>query len=415
MGFTKTARQREAIDLLAGPARNVMLYGGSRSGKTFIILYAIIVRALKTKSRHLVLRFRFNHAKASIWHETLPKVFELACPDLKVEWNRTDFFVTLPNGSEIWIGGLDEKERTEKILGTEWSTIFFNECSQIAYDSVVLAMTRLAENSGLVNKALFDCNPPNKKHWTHVRFVDKRDPVTKAALTNPSDYAMMLLNPEDNRDNLPVGYIESVLAVLPGRARERFLLGRWLDVVEGALWVQETIDKHRVTVAPEMSRILVSVDPAVTATKKSDETGIVVVGASDGHAYPLEDVSGRLSPEQWGRRAIEAYYRWKADLVIAEVNQGGDLVASNLRSLDPGVSFKAVNAMRGKIVRAEPVASLYEQGRVHHVGILPELEDQLVNWTGEATFSPDHLDALVHAIHELILSDGGGDAEFVDY
>jgi phage terminase large subunit-like protein len=158
-----------------------------------------------------------------------------------------------------------------------------------------------------------------------------------------------------------------------------------------------------------MERIVVAIDPAVTATKKSDETGIIVVGRCGDHAYPLEDLSGRWSPQEWGKRALEAFYRWKADAIIAEVNQGGDLVEANLRTLAPNVPYHSISAMRGKIVRAEPVASLYEQGRVHHVGILPDLEDQLTNWAGGATWSPDRLDALVHGITALLLTAPSGD------
>ena len=128
MDFSKTEIQKKAIDVLASAARNVMLYGGSRSGKTFIICYAMIVRASRVKSRHLACRLRFNHAKTSLWLETFPKVFKTCFPDLAFKENKTDYYYTLPNGSEIWVGGLDDKERTEKILGKEYSTLYFNEC-----------------------------------------------------------------------------------------------------------------------------------------------------------------------------------------------------------------------------------------------------------------------------------------------
>ncbi|MCK9355690.1 MAG: phage terminase large subunit [Dehalococcoidia bacterium] len=419
--FEKTAKQRGAIDLLASPARNVMLYGGSRSGKTFIILYALVVRALKAKSRHLILRFRFNHAKASIWHETLPKVIALVCPDVKVKWNNSDYFITFPNGSEIWIGGLDEKDRTEKILGTEWSTIFFNECSQITHAAVEMALTRLAENSGLVNKALFDCNPPNKKHWTYLKFVEKRDPSSKAMLAKPDDYGMMLMNPEDNRENLPEGYIEDVLGRLSQRNRQRFLLGMWLDVAAGALWNMEMI--KRLDGAPECERIVVAVDPAASsgdeAESKGIETGIIVAGKSGDRFVVLDDLSGTYTPDEWGTRAIEAYYQWRADRVVGERNNGGDMVEDVIHVRDPNVAYDDVWASQGKSRRAEPVAALYEQGRGYHVGVFPDLEDQMVSWVQGSTvkdmgFSPDRMDSMVWGCHELMLAEGG-DAEFVDY
>jgi len=202
--FEKTDKQRSAISILASDAIHVMLYGGSRSGKTFILLYAMVVRALKHKSRHLVLRLHFNHAKTSVWMDTLPKVIELACPTIKsvLNWNKSDFVLEFPNGSEIWIGGLDDKERAEKILGHEYSTIFFNEVSQLTYDSVQTALTRLAENSGLVNKAFYDCNPPSKRHWSHRVFIDEVNPDGEIQLPNPDLYNSLLMNPIDNKQNL---------------------------------------------------------------------------------------------------------------------------------------------------------------------------------------------------------------------
>ena len=128
-GFKKTQKQREAAALLRSDARHILLYGGGRSGKTFILLLYLVIRALKTKSRHLVLRLHFNHVKTSVWKDTLPKVIALVCPDFPAVFNNSDFYVQFPNGSEIWIGGLDDKDRADKILGTEYSTIFFNECS----------------------------------------------------------------------------------------------------------------------------------------------------------------------------------------------------------------------------------------------------------------------------------------------
>ena len=141
-----TAKQEEANRLLAGPSTHQMLFGGSRSGKTFLLVRAVCVRAIKApKSRHAVLRFRFNAVKNSIVFDTFPKVMELCFPGVKYSLNKSDWFATLANGSEIWFGGLDDKERTEKILGMEFATIYLNECSQIPYGSVETAITRLAQ------------------------------------------------------------------------------------------------------------------------------------------------------------------------------------------------------------------------------------------------------------------------------
>jgi phage terminase large subunit len=150
--LTYTQAQIKARGLLQGKARNILLYGGSRSGKTFILVHALLVRASKAPgTRHLIVRHRFAHVKASIWYQTLPDVLKIN--GVRVQENKSDWFMTLPNGSEIWVGGLDDKERVEKILGNEYSTVYFNEVSQIGYDSITVGLTRLAEKSALVNRA----------------------------------------------------------------------------------------------------------------------------------------------------------------------------------------------------------------------------------------------------------------------
>jgi phage terminase large subunit len=156
---------------MTGDAKHVMLVGGSRSGKTFVALRALIIRAtLAPKSRHVVLRFRFNHVKSSVILDTFPKVMALCFPQLTYTLDKTDWYATLPNGSQIWFGGLDDKDRTEKILGQEYATIFFNECSQIPLSARNMAVTRLAQNCMAVVggqqrqmrlKAFYDCNPPS--------------------------------------------------------------------------------------------------------------------------------------------------------------------------------------------------------------------------------------------------------------
>lgn len=412
--FTKTGDQKKATALLTTAYRWILLHGGSRSGKTFILVRAIIIRALKAPgSRHVIFRLRFNHIKQSIFMETLPEVLKKCFPEIPVKWNREDYFITLPNGSEIWIGGLDDKDRTEKILGKEFSTIYFNESSQIPYSSVSIAQTRLAQNAGLVNKFYFDCNPPTKSHWLFKMFFQKIDPENKTALPRADLYVEQRMNPEGNRANLPDDYIETILGALTSRKRARFKDGEWLDDVEGALWTREMIDAARVVNAPkELSRIVVGIDPAVTAKEGSDSTGIVVAGMdARGHFYVLDDkTQDRASPGVWGTAAVTAYDDWHADAVIGETNNGGDLVEMNIKRTSPNVRYKGVHASRGKIIRAEPIAGLYEQGKVHHVGVFPELEDQMCSFAPlvqDAMDSPDRMDALVWALTELSGRTGG--------
>lgn len=403
--FKKTTVQEKALRLLTGPSRYVLLFGGSRSGKTFILVYAILVRALRAAgSRHAILRLHGNSVRQSVLLDTLPKVAKLAFPGLKFKESRQDQFVRLPNHSEIWFAGVDGEERVDKILGKEFATIYFNECSEIGYEAVNTVLTRLAQRTALRNRAYFDCNPAGKSHWSYKLFVEKRDPVSGLALPFPQNYASMQLNPAENRENLPEGYLEETLAGLSERQRLRFLEGRWLDDFAGALWTQEMIERDRVEAPPEeFERIIVGVDPAVSSGRDADETGIVTVARGrNRHFYVLSDASMTGRSTEWAGRAVAEYHRFHADRIAGEVNNGGDLIETVLRSIDADVSFRAVRAMRGKIERAEPVAALYEQRRVHHLGRFPELEEQMTTFRPESGDSPDRLDALVWAVTMLM-------------
>lgn len=180
------------------------------------------------------------------------------------------------------------------------------------------------------------------------------------------------------------------------------LYGEILDNVEGALWTRETIESARVASAPPLIRIVIGLDPAVTSTVNSDETGIVAAGVSSSNEYyVLSDKSLRASPDAWARQAVNLYHELKADKIVAETNNGGDMVLLTLAQVDRSVATKKVTATRGKQLRAEPISALYEQGRVHHVGYFQELETQMCEWTPLSNESPDRLDALVWALTEL--------------
>ncbi len=182
-----------------------------------------------------------------------------------------------------------------------------------------------------------------------------------------------------------------------------------IEDIDGALWSNELIEEARLPedTNRELSTIYIAVDPAVTANENSDETGIVVVGKDfNNQYYVIEDLSGRHSAEKWGRIVVNAFYEYQADRVIAEVNNGGDLVERLIRNIDNNVPYRSVRATRGKILRAEPISALYEQRRVHHIGSFPELESQMCSYTGETNTSPDRLDALVWGITELSKSSG---------
>lgn len=415
-----TTRQKLAVQTCAGPAMHVMLFGGSRSGKTFIIVRNIALRALKAAdTRHAIFRYRLNHLKSSVFLDTFPKVMRLMFPGVKFDPKTQDMYVELENGSQIWFAGLDDKDRTEKILGMEFATLYYNECSQIPWDSVTTAMTRLAQKatqviegvgeSALKLRAYYDCNPPSKTHWTHRVFIDKRDPETKEPLQRPDNYASLLLNPRDNIDNLSPEYIQT-LESLPARKRARFLEGKFADANPNALFPEEHIDKWRVIdgIVPDLVRVVVAVDPSGasdTDNADNDAIGIVVAGiGTDGNCYVLEDLTVKAGPGTWGRVATSAYDRHKADIIVGETNYGGAMVQQTIQVSRPRTPFKSVTASRGKVVRAEPFSALYEQGKVRHVGSFVELEDELggfstSGYTGNR--SPNRADALIWALAEL--------------
>ena len=207
----------------------------------------------------------------------------------------------------------------------------------------------------------------------------------------------------DNAKNLaPSALAELKLRYENTRLGRQELYGEILDTVEGALWTREMIERARVTDIPPLIRIVVAIDPAVTNNATSDETGIVAAGiTSDNHYYVLSDKSLRASPDGWARQAVNLYHDLGADKIIAETNNGGDMVTLLIQQVDASAPVKKVTATRGKQLRAEPISSLYEQGRVHHHGYFAELETQMCEWTPISNESPDRLDALVWAITEL--------------
>jgi phage terminase large subunit len=167
--------------------------------------------------------------------DTFPKVFDLCFPEIDYKENKSDYYFSLPNGSEIWIGGVDERERVEKVLGKEYSTVFFNECSQIPYSSITTVLTRLAEQNDLTNMAYYDENPPTKRHWSYPLFVKGLDPNSWEPRSDADNYKKILMNPEDNLANIDEDYLE-ILSNLPEKDRERFLKGQFTDDSSGAIY-----------------------------------------------------------------------------------------------------------------------------------------------------------------------------------
>lgn len=447
--FKPNAKQPAANRLLSGTAPNVLLRGGSRSGKTFIIVRSVVNRALRAPgSRHAIWRQHFNHAKASIGMDTFPKVMRICFPDLagKVTFNN-EGVALFPNGSEIWLAGLDDKDRVEKILGQEFATNAFNEISTMSWHAVETAQSRLAqkvlvtldsdfeplpegEQYLLPLKAFYDMNPGGKRHWSHQLFMLKMRPGTREALPHPEDYVSLQMNPDDNRENLPDEYFRT-LEGMSAAKRRRFKEGEWANDVEGALWNDTMLDACRLDACPfsradfeqevePLSRVVIGVDPSGSKGRQdkmkpevmtANDIGIVVCGLGfSGIGYVLEDGTVNMSPGEWAAHVVDLFDKWRADKVVAESNFGGAMVESTLRTARSTLPIMMTTSSRGKALRAEPVAALYEanQRKVKHAGYFGDLEDQMaammpqpVGYTGDG--SPDRLDAAVFALTEIML------------
>jgi len=218
----------------------------------------------------------------------------------------------------------------------------------------------------------------------------------------------------ENVSNLPPSFFKQIISKYENtRLGRQEINAELLEDVPGALWKRVNINYAP---APDLIRVVVAIDPAATSHKGADETGIIVAGKGmDGRGYVLADRSARITPDGWARRAVQAYDDFKADKIIGEVNNGGEMVGLTIGTVRPYIPYKAVHASRGKQARAQPVAALYEQGKIDHIEAMPELEEQLVTWTPESGQSPDRLDALVWAITELFLEEPEPQEEIIIY
>jgi phage terminase large subunit-like protein len=423
--FERTEKQQEQADAVYGGARHVLAYGGSRSGKTFGFCELLAERALQAPgSRHLIARLHNIDVRQAVMLDTWPKMMKLAFPDVPYKVNKSDQFATLADDSEVWFGGLDDKERIDKILGKEFVTIYVNESSQVVYTTILTLRTRLAQSayrrdgSRLPLKALYDLNPVGRGHWTYREFEEGVRPENGVPI-EPGSRTRVIMNPADN-PHLPPEYLDE-LDGLPDKQRQRFRDGKYLSEVPGALWSLSDrtaedgksipgIEALRRAEWPPLVRVAIGVDPSGSDGTGGDNQGILVAGlGTDGHGYVMADLSCRLSPNGWAAVVAAACKEFGADRVVAERNYGGAMVESTLRTAMPTMPVKLVNASRGKVVRAEPVAALYEQGKVHHVGVLSDLEEQMTMTTTagfQGSGSPDRMDALVWVLTELMLEGG---------
>jgi len=309
-----------------------------------------------------------------------------------------------PNGSMLWIGGMDNPDR---VLSSERDVIYVNQAEELDLDEWETLVTRATGRAGNIDTPFImgDCNPAWKTHWIVKRSAQDGPllRIDSRHRDNPS-----LFDQETKEWTEQGQRTIRVLESLTGLRRERLYRGEWVSEVEGALWRRIWFEREgfRVYAPPDMPRVIIGVDPAATSSDESNETGIIVTSKLGDEGYVLGDKTLRGTPDQWGAAAVNAYVDFKADLIVAEDNNGGEMVESTIKTvaknMGVSVNVKRIHASRGKHTRAEPISSLYEQGKIHHAGDFPELEDQYCTWVPGDT-SPDRLDAAVWGFTELLL------------
>lgn len=377
-----------------------LLKGGRGSGKTRTGAEAVRV-------------WKENYPRIAIISRTPREIREVCLEgesgilNISPHWDKPTYEpskqrITWKNGAKAFLYSAEEPDA---FRGPQWHKVWADEIASwtylekapkdgyTAWDNILFGL-RLGDNPQIIATS----TPRNLKTIKEI-IKDKGNHITTV-----SSYA--------NRANLSPKFFETVIKKYEGtRLGRQEIYGEVIDDIEGALWKMSQIDNTRESVdkldeiLSKLVRIVVSIDPAVTSKPDSDETGIIVVGKDIyNHAYVLEDISGIYTPSVWADKAIWAYEKWQANYILAESNNGGDLVKSNIQSANPSVPVRLVHATRGKMLRAEPVQAMYERREVTHVGLHAKLEDQMCNWdaqTGEE--SPDRVDALVHGITDICI------------
>lgn len=305
--------------------------------------------------------------------------------------------VTWPNGA---IATLYDAREPDQLRGPQFDGAWLDELAKYRYAQLVFDNLMLGLRLGVNPRWLATTTP-------------RPISLIKAMMKDPT-VVVTRYSSKDNLQNLAMAYRRNVIERYAGtRLGRQEIDAEILEDVPGALWTRRNLDENRVQVqdVPPLVRLIVAIDPAITSGDSSNETGVIAAGTDKNqHGYVLEDGSLVGTPDQWARRAISLYRKYEADGIVAEANQGGEMVERVLRSVDPLIPVTLVRATRGKYIRAEPIAALYEQNRISHVGTFPDLEDQQIAFTPESASdrlpgeSPDRVDALVWAFAELFAS-----------
>jgi phage terminase large subunit-like protein len=377
--------------------RYIYLSGGRGSGKSFAV--ALFVAHLSYEPEHKILFTRYTITSAS--KSIIPEFVEkLRICEIEQDFHITkDAIINKASGTEILFSGIktssgNQTANLKSLQGiTTWVYEEFEEHpNEESFDSIDLSIRK----QGVQNRVILISNALHKGSWQYERFFKHGENTTHIYTTY-----------EDNRENLNEQFLRMAEFTKETNLAKynRNFLGEHYEDDDEALWTWDLIKRKSVE---QYDRIVVAIDPAVTSNKDSDLTGIIVVGKRGNEGYVLDDKSGTYTPNEWANVALSLYHKWKADRVVGEVNNGGDMIEAIIRQADNSVSYKAVRATRGKAVRAEPIVSLYEQGLIYHTTNFPELELQMTTWNPTHKESPDRIDAMVWGFTELMLKNNTG-------
>jgi hypothetical protein len=416
-------------EFLACPAFEVGYGGAAGGGKSDALLVGALRHVHIPQYRAVLFRRTYPELQGSLIERSMAYY-----PVLGGTYNEAKKTWTFPSGAKVVFSHMQHESDVTAHLSMEYQYIAFDEASTFTEKQYKFLISRCRSSTGIPTRVRWGSNPPDdSEHWLIKRFGPWID--TRATYVGPrardgeilhvtvDDEGQERYVPKGTRDAFSRAFFQARLTDNPTLMRndpgyalrirqmgqeaiQQFLHGNWfVSRVEGALWTKEDFDATRAIKPPEdLVQIVVAVDPAVTDTAASDEHGIMVGGrCMSGHVWVWEDNSLRGSPEKWGRAAIDSYRRHTANVIVGEVNNGGDLVKANIANLDPSVPFQEVRASRGKAKRAEPVVTLMRRGMVHIVGALPQLESECKRWVpGVSTWSPNRMDAFVWLVNYLV-------------
>ena len=379
------------------PATRYFLVTGSRgSGKSYTL--NLFLLNLTYEEGHVILFTRWTMVSAfiSIIPEFIDKI-ELLNKEDDFEITQNEI-VNKKTGSKILFKGIKTSSgvNTANLKSiANVTTLVIEESEEITDQDVFDRIDLSVRDKNKPNRVILVMNPSYKSHWIYKRWVAKPK----------QDCTYIHTTYLHNRQNLSKSFLDAAERTKSENLHRynHLFLGEWLDDAEGMLWNREIINRSRVTVSPRLVRIIVAIDPAASSNMDSDETGIVVCGIdANKNGYLIEDLSGKYTPNQWGSLASQTAERVQADCIVAEKNQGGDMVTAVIRQYNQNTRVKLVTATKGKYVRAEPIYSMYEQGRIYHLGEFPILENQMITFDPDKGKSPDRVDALVWGFTELL-------------